>query len=149
MPRERDEWPSRIKSIEREYGSVRLAVDRLLSQVRFDPTILNSGIALRDIVYAAENLEGTYFVRLFAEFETGVRNYWKTFRDTHPRMEDLVNSLASRHKIPFNLTVSVHIVRNLRNSLVHEREDVTETVTIGEARKYLCKYLARLPSDWD
>jgi hypothetical protein len=30
MPRERDEWPSRVKAIEREFSALRLAAARLL-----------------------------------------------------------------------------------------------------------------------
>jgi hypothetical protein len=149
MPRERDVWPPRIKAIEREYSAVRLGTVRLLSQAQVDPTILSGGFRFRDIGHAAERLEGTYLIRLYAEFETGLRKYWETIRSTHPRMEDLIESIASRQKIPFDLTLVVHTVRNFRNSLVHVREGVTETVTIGNAQKYLCRYFGRLPQDWE
>jgi hypothetical protein len=148
MPRERDEWPSRIKAIEREFSAVRLGTARLLSQAQIDPTILRGGFQIRDIGHAAERLEGTYLIRLYAEFETGLRKYWETFRPTHPRMEDLIDSIASRQKIPYDLIVGVHAVRNFRNSLVHEREGVIEPVTLSDAQRRLCRYFGRLPEDW-
>ena len=148
MPRERDEWPPRIKAVEREYACMRLGADRLLAQAAADPNILGAGIRLRDVGHAAENLKGTYLTRIFAEFETGLRRYWGTIRESHPRMEDLVDSVASRHKIPDDFRHDVHLVRNYRNSLVHEREEETPPVGIGEARSHLCKFFARLPPDW-
>jgi hypothetical protein len=63
-------------------------------------------------------------------------------------MEDLIKSSASRQKISFDLIEDVDNVRNFRNSLVHEREGVTEPVTIGDAQKCLCNYFGRLPQDW-
>ena len=52
---------------------MRLAVDRLLEGARRDPTILSGDLNLHDIINASERLEGTYIIRLFAEFETGLR----------------------------------------------------------------------------
>jgi hypothetical protein len=66
-------WIRRIKTIEREYSAMRLAVDRLLEGARRDPTILTGDLKLYDIINASERLEGTYIIRLFAEFETRAR----------------------------------------------------------------------------
>src|SRR5687767_11142829 len=124
MPRKRGEWPSRVKAIEREFSALRLAAARLLEHAGNDPNILASdGIRTRDVGNAYLHLEGTYLIRLFAEFETGLRLYWETVKDTHPRMEDLVKGVASRRKISHDLIGSVHQIREYRNSLVHERED--------------------------
>ena len=76
MPQRRFDWHERIKAVEREYWSTRIAVDRLSAQVTHDPGILGNGPRPRDLESADENLEGTYLIRMFAEFETGVRSYW-------------------------------------------------------------------------
>jgi hypothetical protein len=155
MPRERNEWPSRVKAIEREYKALRLAAHRLVEQARDDPNILSKNAAnkrdaikLRDLSNASHNLEGTYLVRLFAEFETGLRLYWATIKATHPRMEDLVNGVASKRRISDDLISTVHSVREYRNSLVHEREDEINPVPLSAARSCICEFLSRLPENW-
>jgi hypothetical protein len=69
------EWQTRIKAVEREYVAARQATDRFLESTHRDPTLLRGDLRYREIVRASENLEGTYLIRLFAEFETGLRLY--------------------------------------------------------------------------
>jgi hypothetical protein len=59
MPHNRYEWHERIKAVEREYASTRLATDRLLQEASHDPTILRGELEVRDIVDASNHLEGT------------------------------------------------------------------------------------------
>ena len=148
MPREIDEWLSQIKSIEREFRSARLGMDRFLADVMNDPTILKPDSRLHNLSGASRNLEGTYVIRLFAEFETGLRKYWASFRDTHPKAVHLIDGISSRRKIPHELTAGAHVVRESRNALVHERDDEVAAVTVGTARESLCRYLSRLPASW-
>ncbi len=148
MPR-RDDWQSRIKRIERQYQAVRLAVSRLLAEGKRDPTILINNVQYGHIKETDADLEGTYIVRLFAEFETGLRLYWETIRDTHPRTIDLLNSLAGQCVIPDEARDNAHLVREYRNGLVHEREDEDlEPIPIAVARGYLCRYFSFLPPQW-
>ena len=49
MPQRRFDWHERIKAVEREYWSTRIAVDRLSAQVTHDPGILGSGPRPRDL----------------------------------------------------------------------------------------------------
>ena len=69
------EWQSRIKAVEREYVAMRQAADRFRQAALDDPTILEGNLRQGEIVVASKNLEGTYVMRLFAEFETGARQY--------------------------------------------------------------------------
>ena len=64
------EWQSRIKAVEREYVAMRHAADRFRQAAIDDPIILRGNLRHREIVVASANLEGTYIIRLFAEFET-------------------------------------------------------------------------------
>lgn len=149
MPRDLDEWPSRLKAVEREYVALRLAVTRLMTQVGDDSTILTrDDVRRRDIGTAAENLEGTYFTRLFAEFETALRLFWGKERTTHPQMRDLVDGVAATCRIPYDLTAEVHAAREFRNSLIHERQIEVTRVPISSARSALCRFLSRLPENW-
>jgi hypothetical protein len=147
MPRNH-EWQSRIKSVEREYLAVRQAADRFRQEAWDDPTILRGNLRHAEIIKASQNLEGTYIMRLFAEFETGARQYWEATWNTEPKTVDLLNGLAARCGIPITQRDNGHLVRDYRNSLVHEREDATEAVPIEVARGYLCHFFSFLPQQW-
>jgi len=144
MPHKRREWIERIKEVHREYQSVRIAVDRLLPDTQSRGNVVN----FRDLSRASARLEGTFIIRIFAEFETGLRDYWKTVRDTHPKMEDLVNGVATRQRVPDDLIPRVHAVRNYRNSLVHERGSSVSPIAIPEVQNHLVDFVSRLPPDW-
>jgi hypothetical protein len=150
MPPKRTEWLQRIKAIEREHTVTRLAVRRLLESANRDPTILKGDVTLRDIGHAAGRLEGTYLIRLFAEFETGLRLFWPTAKGTEPpgRTRDLLDGIASARRIPPDQLTNAHAVREYRNSLVHEREEETAPIPIAQARGHLCTFFSFLPLNW-
>jgi hypothetical protein len=110
MPGEIDVWSGRIKAVEREFYAARFAIDQTLTQVKADNSILTDGLELREIVRAAKMLEGTYIMRLFAEFESAVRLYFRLARKRRPpsKTEDLLNSVASRRGIPHEQLKNAH-----------------------------------------
>ena len=142
------QWQSRIKAVEREYMAMRQAADRFQRAALDDPNILQGNLRPREIVMASRNLEGTYIVRLFAEFETGARQYWDANWATDPKTVDLLNGLAARCEIPEQHRQSAHRVREYRNGLVLEREDKPEIVPLAEARHFLCRFFSFLPRQW-
>jgi len=142
------EWQSRIKAVAREYEAMRQAADRFRQASLADPTILEGNLRQGEIVVASKNLEGTYIIRLFAEFETGARQYWSANWDTDPKTVDLLNGLAARREIPDTQRDNAHLVREYRNALVHEREEKPEVVPIAVARSYLCHFFSFLPPRW-
>src|SRR6266849_750292 len=142
------EWQDRIKAVEREFVAMRQAADHFRQAALDDPTIVHGNLKYGHIVEASRNLEGTYVIRLFAEFETGARQYWTANWDTDPKTVDLLNGLAARCGIPDTQRNNGQLVREYRNSLVHEREDKTESVPIAVARGYLCHFFSFLPPQW-
>jgi hypothetical protein len=142
------EWQSRIKAIEREYVAMRQAAERFRQAALGDPTILEGNLRQGEIVVESKNLEGTYIIRLFAEFETGARRYWAANWDTYPKTVDLLSGLAAQHNIPDTQRDNAHLVREYRNALVHEREEKPEVVPIAVARSYLCHFFSFLPQRW-
>lgn len=148
MPHDRFEWLDRIKAVEREYEAMRRAADRFLNEARRDPTILRGDLRARDAQEASDRLEGTYIVRLSAEFETGLRLFWVTVRSTRCATAHLVNSIAGMRGVPDTVRDRVHAVREYRNALVHEREGSGGPVPIRAARSRLCTFFDRLPVKW-
>ena len=149
--RKRDEWIGRIKLVEQEFDLVALAVGLLAEQARADPTVLPKGVQPTDVSLAAVSLAPTFFVRLFAVFEVGLRQFWldDLERDTQPPMRDLLDGVASACNTDYPFLAAAHRVREYRNSLVHEQdEEPEESFTIGEARRHLTRFFSYLPPDW-
>ncbi len=144
------EWLSRIKAVERECSAVWFATDRLLDVAKNNPTILGVQLQIRQLQSASERLEGTYLIRLFAEFEIGLRRFWRTTqKKASPRKtQDLLNSVAAKQRISTDTLQGVQAVREYRNSLVHERDEAIIPLPLKDARRYLCTFFSFLPNHW-
>jgi hypothetical protein len=122
----------RLKATRREYYVVADAVRRLRDAVKANQVPVPPNTSLRDYDAALLQLEPTYLVRLWAEFETALRSYRRHFVGNP---ED-------------NIRAFDHEVREYRNSLVHERDVMAPAVGIDEARRRLSTYLSKLPDQW-
>ena len=133
MPGEAFKWMSRIRAVEREYEAIRFATDLLIFAVKDDPSILVGHVRRPEIGTASVRLEGTYVIRVFAEFETALRHFILAFHIRRPRAaETLINRVRDRGHIPQPMTDAVHRVREYRNILVHERLAPVAPVTIRD-----------------
>ena len=110
----------------------------------------------RDLVAAAEQVESTYLIRMWAEFETALRSYRRHITgdpDDQIRTRNLIDWTAGVRQgraISADVRDDVHEVREYRNFLVHERDDQAPpaAVAIEEARKRLNTLLHCLPIQW-
>lgn len=103
---------------------------------------------MTDLNSLEDGFEATFHLRLFAEFEAGLREVWLKARKrtTVPKTEDLVDALANWRRVPEELLHNVHSVRKFRNTLIHEVGSAAELViSINAARGWLCQFLARMP----
>jgi hypothetical protein len=141
----------RILAVEREYQAATAGVDLLKDSLRADPRFgAAQGWRSRDARNLEDNLEGTFLLRLYAEFEAGLRDVWKSYfgRDTHPPMKDLLVAIANQ-RIPQDWLEDADAVREYRNALVHEGDTTDiEAVSLAEARSRLCRFFSQLPKDW-
>lgn len=143
MPYDYLEWPRRLKAVERQYSATRRATDYLRAEAAHRPGILR-GVGFPVLGLASENLEGTYIIRLFAEFATALRLFWTTYRPTEPptRAIDLMNGIAATARIDHDPLENAHGVRRFRNVLAHNREEPAEPIQIADVRQRLNRYLA-------
>lgn len=154
MPHNRFEWIDRLKSVERQHRVVRWAVQRLYLTALEGQVDSPAGTTPRDLMAAAESVEPTYLVRLWAEFETALLSYYRALRgdpEARIRAFDLVNTLSGVRRgraVADAVRDAVHEVREYRNSLVHERDDPAPRVPISEARRRLNTFLGKLPETW-
>lgn len=147
----REERIARLRAVQREFETASFAVGVLGQNLRADPSTLDEvGLGLRDFRGVSANLEATYLVRLFAEFEAGLRRAWMgAFRRvSHPRISDVIDAIATRRSIPQQWLDAVHAVRAYRNSLVHDEAAQSATVDLPDACDRLCRFLSQLPARW-
>jgi hypothetical protein len=141
----------RLRSVEREYLAAALAVECLREATRADSGVLpQRGLRPRDADSFADNLEATYIIRLFAEFEAALRDVWASGyrRKSEPATRALIDSVATRCGVPQADLDDAHAVRTYRNILVHEGGEEAKPVAFADARSALGRFLARLPIDW-
>lgn len=139
-----------LKSIEHEYRVALLAMNRLEVQARLDPTVLDNDMRVRGIGEALSNLNGTYAIRLFAEFETGLRVFWVATRnEPEPsRVAEIIDRIASRYGIGDEERTNAHRSRSYRNRQIHANQEKDETIKVSECRRFLCCFLGKMPSTW-
>ncbi|OYV95950.1 MAG: hypothetical protein B7Z73_01610 [Planctomycetia bacterium 21-64-5] len=88
----------RIVRIAQEYLAADTAAELLAAELKAHPNYGEArGWSARAGGDVVENLPATYVVRIYAEFEAGLRDYWQTHlgQASHPPMVQLV-----RHLIP-------------------------------------------------
>jgi hypothetical protein len=109
---------------------------------------IHQPFAITDILKCYGDLEKTYTIRMYAEFEATLRDYWKNGmgKITVPQAKSLIDGIAARTWMRNDTLKNAHAVREYRNALVHGGPMIA--VTLGESRKYLCQYLSNLPRAW-
>jgi hypothetical protein len=97
---------------------------------------------------ADRNLEITYIIRLFSEFEALLSDH---LTRRHPGLrvprstEALINRVALRERIPDPIRDGVQVVREYRNSIVHRRSGHASVLGFRQAMSSLNQFLALLP----
>ena len=141
----------RIRAIEREDLVALVAAEDLGERLRADPSALDpEELEFADYRNFQEDLEATYLIRLFAEFEAGLREAWEVAfrRTTVPSVRDLIDSLNAQRLLPDLWRDCVHNIRVYRNALVHEGGDDAQPIGLREACSDLCRFFSGLPHHW-
>ena len=93
-------------------------------------------------------------MRLFSEFEAGLRDYWKTYRgkDTIAGARQLICEAIPTQRFPQDAIDNADDVRKYRNFLIHDPEDEPTAdvpqFTVKEAKSHLAAYFALLDAQW-
>ena len=138
-----------LKRVADQYHAARFAVGHALSAAMRTPHALPATIRPNDLCSCLDRLEATYFVMLFAEFESAIRYVWKAqfSKKTRPRMEILLDRIAAKAYVTDTDLGHVHSVRRYRNFLVHG-EDFAKSVTLEKARSLLARFFYFMPGPW-
>lgn len=149
--KQREERTRRLRAVQCEYETAVVAIAAFGERLTADPSLLSQyGLRQRDFRTLKANLEQTYAVRLFAEFETSIRSVWaEAFkRKSYPSATALLNGIAARRSIPQQRLDDVHEVRRYRNSIVHDESEDVKTIGIEDRLDRLLRFSGHLPADW-
>jgi hypothetical protein len=141
----------RLRAVEREYQVAIAATEILLEALHRDPALLASRMLKHsDLQSFQTRLQATYLIRMFAEFETGLKDYWKNGQGKNPMagIRDVIQSIASHRAVGDIVRLNAHAVRKYRNQLVHEEDAEADEVPIEAARRHLSRFFGYLPPDW-
>ena len=150
-PGKKTDRSERMKSVEREYQVAEMARSALEDALdKHSGLLTGNGLTIADLRVYRAKLHDTYFIRLFAEFETGLKDYWKNGLKENPntRIMDVISSVGARHRVIEAWRINVHAARKYRNRLIHEEDAEGDAVTLSEARRYLGRYFGSLPDNW-
>jgi hypothetical protein len=107
-----------------------------------------SGVSESELRRCADNLDITFILRLFSEFEAILRDFWTvTVRPTSPDMRRLIDSIAARRGISPEHLAAAHAIREFRNDIIHENLRALR-FTFSDCSRDLGKYLSWLPDGW-
>ncbi len=149
--KEREKRQQRILAVEREYRAAKMAVELLNREIQQNPALGKPyGWRMPDAKQVQENLEPTFIIRLYAEFEAGLREAWEYYfkRTSNPPMRDLLSAIAAKRSAADCLDAA-DAVREYRNDLVHEgNARGIKPIAFDKARRSLAVFLSRLPLSW-
>ncbi len=125
---------------------------RLRIQAAAKPDILHAtGADTGDLVEAVANLEATYVVRLYAQFEGTLRGFWTAKRGMHRKSEpparQLLEAIGAHRQVDPDTLLSAHRVREYRNDLAHFGS-TRDVMPITTCRAALCHFISYLPLEW-
>jgi hypothetical protein len=112
-PGKKTDRSDRIKSVERQYFVAERARESLEAALKAHSALLTGiGLNAADLQAFKSNLLDTYFIRLFAEFETAIKDYWKNGLNEDPRTRimDVIDSLAARTPSPGHGVACVDLI---------------------------------------
>lgn len=139
-----------LKALESHCYAAKEATAHYLQECESNRIEFLPGFQIRDVRDCHDNLEDTYILRLFAEFEVTLRTYWsravKRQKPTKPPVSRLLDSLGSRLYVLQDDLNRAHAVRAYRNTIIHGGE--ASPVTLSEARSYLCTFMSNLPREF-
>src|SRR5438270_792915 len=115
-----------LERIHDELEAGRFAISRVLIDLNQNPDVFAAakvnGVTDSELRRCGNNLETTFVLRLFAEFEAVLGDYWNhgIGRTTEPDMRPLMDSIAGRRKMNGDDVALAHQIREYRNDIIHE-----------------------------
>jgi hypothetical protein len=151
---DRNDGYNLLQAVRDEYNAAKFSVTITIRGVESAHTFFCApgtgiGISPRELHQCARNLEVTYVLRLYTEFERIMRDFWvhARHRKTKPGMEILINRVAAIRNISDPHRDLAHEVRDYRNKIVHEGQRAA-ILTFTDCLSRLGRFMSWLPIQW-
>jgi hypothetical protein len=142
-----------LDRIRDELDAGRFALSRVLADLNNNPDLFMAaranGVSDSELRRCAANLQITFVLRLFAEFEAVLRHYWVhgIGRHTEPEMRALMESIARRRSMNADDLALAHQIREYRNDIIHENLRDAR-FDFPQCLRGLGRFLRWLPLQW-
>lgn len=150
----RHEAFDRLRGVRDELAASRIAITETTRLLEARHSALTGSAAAAALKFeslrtAGRNLEVTYALRLFGEFEGVLVGYWRDGmgRATRPTVRVLIDRIAADREISPGHRAGADRVRRYRNNVVHEQERGS-VLPFDECKAHLGRFLSWLPEQW-
>jgi hypothetical protein len=138
----------RLAAVEAEYRATRAALAFTAGHWsgRHDAPELH-GVTRSELDAATQNVQATYIVRLFAEFEAILRAQYPATRPGRrlpPTSASLIDAFGSYYRVPAQARDNAHTVRRFRHSIAHA-DPSDDQMTFSSALSWLNRFLSFIP----
>ena len=123
----------RLRSVQSEYDAVKMSINFFEQHQRRDQPQQIGALTPRDFVRAELNLEATYFIRLYAEFEGVLKDHLATNHrrvriPEKPRVDWLLSRVLQTEALSLEspLRARLDAVRDYCNSVTHRTRRAIE-----------------------
>lgn len=136
-----------------ELEAGKFALSRVLTELYVDADVYQaaraSGVTSTELERCAGNLEIAFILRIFAEFEAILGDYWRNGlgKRTKPDMYPLMNSIARRRKMSDSDLAHAHEVREYRNDIIHKNVR-SDDLDFPQCLRAIGVFLKWLPLRW-
>lgn len=142
----------RLRGVQSEYDAIKMSIT-FFEQYRGKEHPQQIGtVTPRDFVRAELNLEATYFIRLYAEFEGILKDHLATNHrrikvPDKPKVDWLLSRVLQAEGFSLEplLRARLDAVRDYRNSVTHRTRRTVAGVSFTDSLSALNTFLARLP----
>lgn len=148
-----DVYIQRLRAVQMEFNSAREAIRYVLRNwQRYDIYADLARLKPAHFDEASRNVEMTYFVRLYAEFEGILKDHLATNHPTvmisdKPKVDKLISLVMKAEGFALDPTLrrKMDDVRDYRNSIAHQARASAPAITFVDALSSLNKFLAKMP----
>jgi hypothetical protein len=139
----------KLRDIEREQEAAQMTVDHFMRSLHDGSVQLEPHLKRIHISQLSANLEGTFVIRMFSEFELSLRLFLKEKHQRVPaRIKPRMNRVANLVGFKGAALDDAHKARRYRNKVVHHLDVEIDQLTLRRVTSFLCTYLDKLQKDW-
>jgi hypothetical protein len=150
-----DVYLYRFRRVQGEYDAVREAIALLYrnwNRRGFGDSL--NGVSETMLEEATRNLERTYFIRLYAEFEGILKDHLVSnhpaqafAEEDRPRVDDVIARVRQAENLTINprLRDKLDAARDYRNSIAHSRRTPVPQVSFADGQAALGRLVGMLP----